>query len=255
MSNMALYTDLKNQKILVTGASRGIGRAIAEHLAAQGAYVLFNYRGDELKARELENTLIQLGAGGAKGLAFDVTDFKAMKEQVDMVCKELGPITGLVNNAGISKDTLLLRLKEDELGQILDTNLKSAIMLTSYLSRYMLKAPASSIVNISSIVGLMGNAAQTAYAASKAGLIGATKSVAKELASKNIRCNAVCPGFIETDMTNQLDDKVKEAYLSTIPLKRLGTSQEVAQLTAFLLSNASGYITGEVLKIDGGLYI
>jgi 3-oxoacyl-[acyl-carrier protein] reductase len=128
-------------------------------------------------------------------------------------------------------------------------------MLTSYLSRYMLKAPASSIVNISSIVGLMGNAAQTAYAASKAGLIGATKSVAKELASKNIRCNAVCPGFIETDMTNQLDDKVKEAYLSTIPLKRLGTSQEVAQLTAFLLSNASGYITGEVLKIDGGLYI
>jgi 3-oxoacyl-[acyl-carrier protein] reductase len=178
-----------------------------------------------------------------------------MKEQVDQACKEFGPITGLVNNAGISKDTLLLRLKEEELTQILDTNLKGAILLSSYVSRYMLKAPGACIVNISSIVGLMGNTAQTAYAASKAGLIGATKSIAKELASKNIRCNALCPGFIETDMTNQLEDKAKEAYLSGIPLKRWGKAQEVAQLTAFLLSSASGYITGEVIKIDGGLYI
>ncbi len=253
--NQVIFSDLKDQKILVTGASRGIGHAIAHHLAAQGAYVLFNYRSDENKARELEASLKKAGASNAKGLLFDVTDFAKMKEAVDTTCNEIGPITGLVNNAGISKDTLLLRLKQEELGNILDTNLKSAIMLTSYLSRYMMKAPQSSIVNISSVVGLMGNTAQTAYAASKAGLIGATKSIAKEMAAKNVRCNAVCPGFIETDMTNQLDDKVKEMYLSRIPLKRLGSTQEVANLVSFLLSQASGYMTGEILKIDGGLYI
>lgn len=250
-----LFSDLKEKTVLVTGASRGIGKDIARALAAQGAHVVFNYRGDEAKANLLKEELLTAGATKVTALKFDVTNSQEMKEAIDLFHKENAPITGLVNNAGISKDTLILRLKEDELAQIIDTNLKSAIMLTSILSRYFLKAQDVSVVNMSSVVGLMGNASQVAYSASKAGLIGFTKSFAKELASRNVRCNAICPGFIATDMTDQLEEKAKEHYLSGIPLARFGKTEEVANLVCFLLSGASSYITGEAIKIDGGLYI
>lgn len=250
----ATYSDLKDKVILVTGAARGIGKSIALTLAKQGAHVVFNYRGDEAKAAALQEELT-LAGGKATGLKFDVTDYEAMTKAIDEFTKTVAPISGLVNNAGISKDTLLLRLKPDEMSQIIDTNLKGAMMVTQALSRNFLKAENVSIVNMSSIVGLMGNASQAAYAASKAGLIGFSKSVAKELATRNVRCNVVCPGFIQTDMTEALNEKAKEEYSKSIPLGRMGNAEEVAQLTCFLLSSASSYVTGEVIKIDGGLYI
>jgi len=248
------FQDLKNKIILVTGASRGIGKSIALSLASQGAHVVFNFRGDESKALELKEELEKAG-GKATGLKFDVTDYGAMTKALDDFTKAVGPISGLVNNAGISKDTLLLRLKPEEISQIIDTNLKGAMMVTQALSRNFLKAENVSIVHISSIVGLMGNASQAAYAASKAGLIGFSKSVAKELSTRNVRSNVVCPGFIQTDMTDSLNEKAKEEYSKSIPLGRFGSASEVAELTCFLLSGASAYITGEVIKIDGGLYI
>lgn len=251
---MIVYPDLQNKIVLVTGASRGIGKEIAKTLAKLGAHVVFNYRGDEDKARTLKEELEMLG-GKATGLNFDVTNSEAMAKAINDFTTAFGPIAGLVNNAGISKDTLLLRLKESDIDQILDTNLKGAMMVTQALSRGFLKAEKVSIVNMSSIVGLMGNPSQAVYAASKAGLIGFTKSVAKELASRNVRCNAVCPGFITTDMTSALNEKAKEEYLKSIPLNRMGEASEVANLVCFLLSDASAYITGEVIKIDGGLYI
>jgi 3-oxoacyl-[acyl-carrier protein] reductase len=250
-----VYNDLKNKTVLVTGASRGLGRKMAEALATQGAHVVFNYRGDEAQAMKLKEDLQKLGASNVTALLFDVTNTAQMKEAVEKFIETNGPITGLVNNAGISKDQIVLRMKEEDVVQTINTNLTSAIMLTQILSRSFLKAENVSVVNISSIVGLMGNASQIAYSASKAGLIGFTKSYAKELASRNVRCNAICPGFITTDMTHALDEKVKDAYLSSIPLKRMGDAEEVANLVCFLLSKASSYITGETIKIDGGLYI
>jgi 3-oxoacyl-[acyl-carrier protein] reductase len=251
---IASFSDLKNKVILVTGAGRGIGKSIALSLAAQGAHVVFNYRGDEAKAAELKEELEKAG-GKATGLKFDVTDYEAMTKAIDEFTKTVAPISGLVNNAGISKDTLLLRLKPDEISSILDTNLKGSMMVTQALSRNFLKAENVSIVHMSSIVGLMGNASQAAYAASKAGLIGFSKSVAKELASRNVRSNVICPGFIQTDMTDALNEKAKEEYSKVIPLGRFGTTDEVSNLTCFLLSQASSYITGETFKIDGGMYI
>lgn len=249
------YSDLKGKKILVTGATRGLGKKIAEALAVQGAHVVINYRGEPQKAMELKEELLKLGASDVTPLLFDVTNTAQMKEAVERFVAEQGLITGLVNNAGISKDQIVLRLKEEDVDQTLNTNLKSAIMLTQILSRSFLKAENVSVVNISSVVGLMGNASQIAYAASKAGMIGFTKSYAKELASRNIRCNAICPGFIATEMTGALEEKAKEAYLNSIPLRRFGEGSEVANLVCFLLSGASSYITGETIKIDGGLYI
>jgi 3-oxoacyl-[acyl-carrier protein] reductase len=251
---IATYSDLKDKVILVTGAARGIGKAIAVNLAAQGAHVVFNYRGDEAKAAALKEELEKAG-GKATGLKFDVTDYEAMTKAIDEFTKNVAPISGLVNNAGISKDTLLLRLKPDEISQIIDTNLKGAMMVTQALSRNFLRAENVSIVHMSSIVGLMGNASQAAYAASKAGLIGFSKSVAKELASRNVRSNVICPGFIQTEMTDALHEKAKEEYSKAIPLGRFGSTDEIASLTSFLLSKASGYMTGEVIKVDGGLYI
>ncbi|MGE3608779.1 MAG: 3-oxoacyl-[acyl-carrier-protein] reductase [Bacteriovoracaceae bacterium] len=251
---IANYSDLTDKVILVTGASRGIGKSIATALAKQGSHVVFNYRGDEAKAMALKEELESLG-GKATALKFDVTDYEGMTKALDEFTKNVAPISGLVNNAGISKDTLLLRLKPEEISQIIDTNLKGAMMITQALSRNFLKAENVSIVNMSSIVGLMGNASQAAYAASKAGLIGFSKSVAKELASRNVRSNVICPGFIQTDMTDALNEKAKEEYSKSIPLNRFGSAEEVANLTCFLLSKASSYITGEVIKIDGGLYI
>ncbi|RLA61903.1 MAG: beta-ketoacyl-ACP reductase [Epsilonproteobacteria bacterium] len=251
-----IYSDLKEKKILVTGATRGIGKKIAMNLAEQGAHVVFNYRaGKEDIAQKFKKELESLGAVKATPILFDVTQEEQIKEAINAFVKEYGPISGLVNNAGISKDQIFFRLKKVDLDETLDTNLKGAMLVTSALSRSFLKAEDVSVVNMSSVVGLMGNASQVSYSASKAGLIGFTKSFAKEVASRNIRCNAICPGFIETEMTETLDEKVRKAYLSEIPLKRMGSVDDVAQLVSFLLSKASSYITGEVIKIDGGLYI
>lgn len=252
---IATYNDLKGKTVLITGASRGLGKKMAEALATQGAHVVFNYRNDEATAMKLKEELQALGASNVTALLFDVTNTAQMKEAVEKFVETNGPITGLVNNAGISKDQIVLRMKEEDVTSTINTNLTSAIMLTQILSRSFLKAENVSVVNISSIVGLMGNASQIAYSASKAGMIGFTKSYAKELASRNVRCNAICPGFITTDMTHALDEKVKDAYLTSIPLKRMGEAEEVANLVCFLLSKASSYITGETIKIDGGLYI
>jgi 3-oxoacyl-[acyl-carrier protein] reductase len=250
-----VYNDLKDKVVLVTGASRGIGRAIALALAAQKAHVVFNCR-TKIPANE-EKLIQEIESRGGKAtpLYFDVANYN----EVQAAAKQLSDlgivVNGLVNNAGVSKDQLALRLKEEDINYIIDTNLKSVINMMSLFSRYFLKAKDVSIVNISSVVGLMGNPSQLLYSASKAGILGATKSYAKEMASKSIRCNAVCPGFIETDMTHNLADKAKESYLEQIPLSRMGQADEVASLVLFLLSNVSSYITGEIIKIDGGLYI
>ncbi|MBP9673782.1 MAG: 3-oxoacyl-ACP reductase FabG [Bacteriovoracaceae bacterium] len=250
----AQYRDLENKKILVTGASRGIGKAIATLLAKQKAHVLFNYRGSADQAQNLTQELESFG-GKVTALPFDITHYDQMSSVLNEYMKTSGPIEALVNNAGISKDQLILRIKPEDLSQVIDTNLKAAILLTSILSRGFLKAENVSIVNISSIVGLMGNPSQAAYSASKAGLLGFTKSCAKELAPKNIRCNAICPGFITTEMTDALSEDAKKYYLESIPLGKMGNAQDVAELTCFLISKASSYITGEIIKIDGGLYI
>ncbi len=254
--NKPLYPDLNGKIILVTGATRGIGKSICQSLACQGAHVVFNYReGSELVAENFKKELIDLGAKNASALLFDITNEAQIKDAIDSFTKSYGSISGLVNNAGISKDQLFFRLKKEDLDQTLEVNLKGAMLVTSALSRNFLRAEKVSIVNMSSVVGLMGNSSQVSYSASKAGLIGFTKSYAKEVASRNIRCNAVCPGFIESDMTSSLDEKVRSAYLERIPLNKMGSAGDVASLVCFLLSGASSYITGEVIKIDGGLYI
>jgi 3-oxoacyl-[acyl-carrier protein] reductase len=247
------FNDLKNKRILITGTTSGIGRDIALCLAAQGAKLIVHARVESEKTQVLSQELTQLNAT-FEWTYFDITDFATMQTEVDRLLKS-GPIEGLVNNAGVSKDQLIMRVKTEDINFILDTNLKSAIHLTSMLSKNFLRAQNASIVNISSVVGMMGNNSQSLYAASKAGLIGFSKSIAKELATKNIRSNVIAPGFIETTMTGALDEKVKEKYFASIPMGKFGTGQDVAQLCCFLLSQASKYITGEVIKIDGGLYI
>lgn len=250
------FEDLRNKIILVTGATRGIGKEIAISLAEQGAHVVFNYReGKEDVANKMKDELISLGATAATPVMFDVTNYEQTKTALDEFSKEHGAISGLVNNAGISRDQLILRVKESDVDDTLNTNLKGSMMVAQALSRGFLRAENVSVVNISSVVGLMGNSGQMAYAASKAGMIGFTKSFAKELGSKNVRCNAICPGFIETDMTDSLNNDTKDSYLAGITLKRFGNCEEVSNLVNFLLSQASSYITGEVIKIDGGLYI
>jgi 3-oxoacyl-[acyl-carrier protein] reductase len=249
-----ILSDLSQKTILVTGASRGIGKAIALTLAGQKAHVVFNYRGDEVKAQELASEIEKAG-GKATALKFDLTDTDSMTGALDSFFTTGNTLQGLVNNAGISKDQLMLRVKPQDIEDLLNVNLKGSMILTNYLAKHLMKAGGASIVNMSSIVGLMGNPAQTVYATTKAGLIGYTKAVAKELASRQVRANAVCPGFIATDMTQALPDKAKDTYAQSIPLGRFGEVQDVANLVSFLLSDASKYITGEVIKIDGGLYI
>lgn len=252
---IANFSDLKDKPILITGATRGIGKQIALSLAAQKANVIFSYRGDETRAMELKEEIMANGASACHALQFDITNQEQVKSSIETYLKEHGPIEGLVNNAGVSKDQLMMRIKPEDIDYILDINLKAPIFLTSLLSKNFLRAKHGSIVNISSIVGLMGNSAQTLYSASKAGLIGHTKSVAKELAPKGVRCNAVCPGFISTDMTQALPEKIQAEYKGAIALKEFGDAKDVANTTCFLLSQASGYITGEIIKVDGGLYI
>ncbi|MCA3013504.1 MAG: 3-oxoacyl-[acyl-carrier-protein] reductase [Myxococcaceae bacterium] len=246
--------DFENKVVVVTGGSRGIGRAIAMEFGRRGATVVIGYAGNEAAAAE---TLSLLGAVGATAQArrFDVSDPAACSAFVDEVVKAHGRVDVLVNNAGVAIDGLLMRFKDEDWDKTIDTNLKGAFALMRAVSRPMMKQRGGAIVNVSSIVGEMGNGGQSAYAASKAGLIGLTKAVAKELASRNVRVNAVTPGFITTDMTAALTDELKQKMADAIPLGRIGNPDEVARAVAFLASDAASYITGETLKVNGGMYM
>jgi len=247
--------DFKGRVALVTGASRGIGRAIAVALAQGGASVALNYAGNEAAAQEALAAVLAAGAPKARLYRFDISDSAACSKAVEEVVAEFGGLHVLVNNAGIAIDQLLMRLKDEDWKRQLDVNLTGAFNLTRAVTRPMMKARGGSIVNLSSVVGEMGNAGQVAYAASKAGLIGLTKSVARELASRNIRCNAVTPGFIDTDMTSALPEAARTRMMESIPLARLGSAVDVANAVCFLASDQAAYVTGEVLKVNGGMYM
>ena len=243
---------LQDKVVLITGASRGIGKAIAEECAKQGAIVAFTYISSEEKAKALEAEL-SVNGGVAKGFKSDAGNFDAAQQLVDDVVATYGTIDVLINNAGITRDTLLMRMTEQQWDEVINTNLKSAFNLTKAVQKPMLKARKGSIINMSSVVGVSGNAGQSNYAASKAGLIGFTKSVAQELGSRNIRCNAIAPGFIETEMTAALDEKVVQEWRNSIPLKRGGNPIDVANATVFLASDMSAYVTGQTLHVCGGM--
>jgi 3-oxoacyl-[acyl-carrier protein] reductase len=243
---------LANKIVLITGASRGIGKAIAEECVRQGATVAFTYLSSEEKARALEAELTTNG-GKAKGFRSDASNFDQAQQLVDDVVAAFGTVDVLVNNAGITRDTLLMRMTEQQWDEVINTNLKSAFNLTKAVQKPMLKARSGSIINMSSVVGVKGNAGQSNYAASKAGLIGFTKSIAAELGSRNIRCNAIAPGFIETEMTEVLDQDVVASWRNSIPLKRGGQPVDVANATVFLASDLSAYITGQTLHVCGGM--
>jgi 3-oxoacyl-[acyl-carrier protein] reductase len=243
---------LQGKNALVTGASRGIGRGIALELARQGANVAFTYLSSPDKAALLEAELRELGVQ-AKGFQSDAADFKAAEELVDGVVKLFGSLEIVVNNAGITKDNLLMRMTEEQFDDVIRVNLKSVFNVTKACQRPMLKQKNGTIINISSVVGVKGNAGQANYAASKAGIIGFTKSVALELGSRNIRCNAVAPGFIETEMTEVLNEDTVKQWRESIPLKRGGTATDVANTCVFLASDWSSYITGQVIHVNGGM--
>lgn len=243
---------LDNKVAIITGASRGIGRAIAERFIEEGATVAFTYLSSDEKARQLEQELTAKG-GVAKGFKSDASKFDSAQELVDAVVAEFGTVDVLVNNAGITRDTLLMRMSEQQWDEVIETNLKSAFNLTKAVIKPMLKAKSGSIINMSSVVGVSGNAGQANYAASKAGMIGFSKSVAQELGSRNIRCNSIAPGFIETEMTEVLDQKVVEEWRNSIPLKRGGTPVDVANTTIFLASDMSAYVTGQTIHVCGGM--
>ncbi|MDD6481608.1 MAG: 3-oxoacyl-[acyl-carrier-protein] reductase [Lachnospiraceae bacterium] len=239
---------------LVTGAGRGIGKAIAKELAANGAFVIVNYNGSK-EAADATVEEIKTAGGDAVSYRCNVTDFNACKDMVDALIKEYAHIDILVNNAGITRDDLLMRMKEEDFDAVIDTNLKGAFNTIRHLSRYLLKQRAGKIINISSVSGILGNAGQANYSASKAGIIGLTKAVARELAGRGINVNAVAPGFVQTEMTDVLSDKVKEELVKQIPLGRVGQTEDIAKAVAFLASPASDYITGQVLSVDGGMAI
>ncbi len=242
----------ENKTVFVTGASRGIGKQVALKFAEEGYNVVINYTSSKTNVEELKS---EFESKGAKALIMqaDVTNKEAIEELVKKAIEEFGSIDVLVNNAGITRDNLLMRMSEEEFDKVIEVNLKGTYIVTKIVTRYMMKKRKGSIINLSSVVGVAGNAGQCNYAASKAGIIGFTKSVAKELASRNIRANAVAPGFIETDMTAVLSDEVKENIHNQIPLKRMGTTKEVANLIYFLGSDESAYITGQVINVDGGM--
>ena len=244
--------NVSGKVALVTGASKGIGRAIATELAKAGAQVAFTYLSSVEKGLALEAELSALGAK-AKGYRSDASDNAQAEQLVADVIADFGKLDILVNNAGITRDGLLMRMSEEAWDEVMKTNLKSVFNMTKAATKPMMKARAGSIVNITSVVGVRGNAGQANYAASKAGIIGFTKSVALELGSRSIRCNAVAPGFIETEMTGALDPKQVAEWASQIPLKRGGTATEVANLVLFLASDASSYITGQVVQVCGGM--
>lgn len=244
---------LQGRVALVTGASRGIGKAIAIELARAGAEVVINYLGSEEKAKEVKSSIEDLG-GKAHLLRFDVSKPEEVKKALKEIEEKIGDIQILVNNAGITRDTLFIRMKEEDWEAVLKTNLFSAFYVTQALLPMMLKSRWGRIINISSVVAFTGNPGQVNYATAKAGLIGFTKALALEVAGRNITVNAIAPGYIETDMTKDLPEKVKEAFLQEIPLKRAGLPEEVAYLTVFLASDQASYITGTVFHINGGLF-
>ncbi|KAB7730349.1 3-oxoacyl-[acyl-carrier-protein] reductase [Rudanella paleaurantiibacter] len=243
---------LKGKVALITGASRGIGRAIAQRFAQEGAQVAFTYLSSVEKGQALEDELKAFGIT-AKGYRSDASDYKAAEELVAAVLADFGSIDVLVNNAGITKDGLLMRMSEEQWDVVINVNLKSVFNLTKAAIKPMMKAKAGSIINLTSVVGIRGNAGQANYAASKSGIIGFTKSVALELGSRNIRSNAVAPGFIETEMTGEINEKAVEEWKQQIPLKRGGQPEEVADTCVFLASDLSRYTTGQVLQVDGGM--
>ena len=242
----------ENKTVLVTGGSRGIGKEIALKFAKQGYDVIINYVSDKTDTEELKK---KLEANGGKALIVkaDVTNPEQIENLVKTAIETFGKIDVLVNNAGITKDNLLMRMSEEEFDKVIEVNLKGTYLMTKAVTKYMMKKRQGSIINLSSVVGVTGNAGQCNYAASKAGIIGFTKSVAKELASRNIRANAIAPGFIATDMTDVLSDEIKETIQNQIPLKRMGNAKEVAELAYFLGSEQSSYITGQVIHVDGGM--
>jgi len=243
---------LEGKVALITGASRGIGKGIAEVFAKHGANVAFTYSSSVESALALENELNTLGIK-AKGYQSNAADFNEAQTLVDKVLAEFGTVDILINNAGITKDNLLMRMSEEDFDSVIDVNLKSVFNMTKAIQRTFLKQRSGSIINMSSVVGIQGNAGQTNYAASKAGVIGFSKSVALELGSRNIRCNVIAPGFIETEMTAKLSEDVVKAWRDGIPLKRGGTSEDVANACLFFASDLSLYVTGQVMNVCGGM--
>ncbi|GFP74909.1 3-oxoacyl-[acyl-carrier-protein] reductase [Clostridium fungisolvens] len=241
---------LKGKTAVITGGSRGIGKAIAIKLAEMGANIVVNYR-----SSSIDEVLTEIKSFGvnAIGVQCDISNSEDADKLIKTAFAEFGSVDILVNNAGITKDGLIMRMKDQDFDSVINTNLKGTFNTIRSASSIMMKQRSGKIVNLTSVVGITGNAGQANYAASKAGVIGLTKSVARELASRGITCNAVAPGFIETDMTDALSDKVKEATLNTIPLKKLGTTEDVANLVGFLASDLSNYITGQVINVDGGM--
>lgn len=248
---------LENKVVIVTGAARGIGEGIALKLAEHGAHIAFTYVSESSadKAADVEKRLVGNGVK-AKAYRSNAGNFSECESFVNDVLKEFGSVDVCVNNAGISKDNLLLRMTPEQWDDVMQINLKSVFNMTKQVIKPMMKAKSGSIINMTSVIGLMGNAGQSSYAASKAGMIGFTKSVAKELGSRNIRCNAIAPGFVETDMTGYLKEgEQADKYKAGIPLGRFGSTEDIANVTLFLASDLSAYITGQVLSVDGGLYM
>ncbi len=244
---------LENKVAIVTGGSRGIGEAIVLKLAENGAHIAFSYVSSDEKANALQEKLQSFGVK-AKAYKSNAADFSDCEKMVNEVVKEFGTVDILVNNAGISKDNLLLRMSPEQWDEVMATNLKSVFNMTKQVIRTMMKARKGSIINMSSIIGIRGNAGQSSYAASKAGIIGFTKSIAAELGSRNIRCNAIAPGFVETDMTHYLKEgEAAKTFLDQIPLGRFGSAEEIANVTLFLASDLSSYITAQVISVCGGL--
>ncbi len=243
---------LEGKTALVTGASRGIGRQIALTLAKYGADVIINYNGSARKAEEVAEEIRAMGRR-AETVQCSVADFEACKEMAEFALKAFGHIDILVNNAGITRDNLLMRISESDFDAVIDTNLKGTFNTIHHFYKTFLKQRSGRIINLSSVTGILGNAGQANYAASKAGVIGLTKSVARELAGRNITVNAVAPGFIETDMTAAMPQAAKDAMLPTIPMQRLGAPEDVARAVAFLASDEAAYVTGQVLCVDGGM--
>ena len=243
---------LENKNAIITGATRGIGRGIAVEFAKQGANVAFTYSSSVDAANALETELNALGIK-AKGYQSNAAEFDTAQELAKEILKEFGSIDVLVNNAGITKDNLLMRISEDDFDKVIEVNLKSVFNMTKAVIRPMMKQRAGSIINMSSVVGLKGNAGQSNYAASKAGILGFSKSVALELGSRNIRSNVIAPGFIETEMTGKLEEATVQSWRDTIPLKRGGSPEDIANACVFLASDMSSYITGQTLSVDGGM--